>query len=47
MKHYFIINPAAGKKDSRQRAKSAPGRAAQRGSRPSDFEGLDSLLDKI
>ena len=34
-------------KDSRQRAKSAPGRAAQRGSRPSDFEGLDSLLDKI
>lgn len=34
-------------KDSRQRAKSAPGRAAPRGSRPSDFEELDSLLDKI
>lgn len=34
-------------KDGRQRQKSAPGKSAPRGSRPADFEGLDSLLDKI
>ncbi len=34
-------------KDSRQRPKGAPDRQVSRGSRPADFEGLDSLLDKI
>ena len=34
-------------KDGRPRAGSAPGRSVPRGSRPADFDGLDSLLDKI
>ena len=34
-------------KDGRQRSPGAKSAAAPRGSRPADFEGLDSLLDKI